>query len=1013
MAPGRMRQSGHAKIAEQCEQRAGGPVSASASAKAQGRCSGNSSAGRALVVGGRRSHGAPAARVTRRPGRGHAGGVVAVSPVLVGRAAEIAVLGESWALARGGSPATVLIGGEAGIGKTRLVRHFTADVEAEVLYGGCVDLSGGGLPFAPFTAALRGHADPPADLLPWGVQADSETARARLFEEVLAQFAGLCARRPVVLAIEDIHWIDRSSLDLLSFLVHNQQAAGALLCLVTYRSDELERAHPLRRSLAELDRVAWARRMELPRLTRRAVGSLVGAIAGVEPAASLVAEIYQRSEGNPFFAEVLLDRQDQPGLPESLRDLLLARVARLPEATQAVLRLAAAGVGRVSHELLAAASGLDDGALSAALRPAVAAGVLVVDGGGYRFRHALISEAVRDDQLPGERAAAHRWFAQALAADHGLAADGSGSAELAFHWHAAGDAGRALEAAWQAAGDAGARLAYAERLDMLERVLELWARVPDAARCIGCGRPSVLDAAVAAAADAGEFDRGVALATAALAGAEGDPVRTARLLGQRAPMLAGLGRAGALDDLHAAARIAPPGHPVRAVVLCSLAGRLLGDSRSDEAEEAAAEALDIARAAGGARTAALPLIVLASRLAGRGDLVGELPRLAEAEEAAAQLGAHGVRLQAVLTEAAVLVAFGEYERAAERARHGIAVAESIGLARTYGAIGGSYLAGALMGRGRWDEATSAVEHALDHTPAPVLQVPLVCLRATIALARGDAVPAKKALAFTREALAPGVTPPLDPWLPLRLEAELRLAQGRVAEAAAVIERGLADADLRRSERFAWPLLVIGARAAAAGAPGLLHGLRGRAAETPATGPVLRALALAFAAEADRAAGGVARAPWDEAVAAWEGVGDPYQLGQALIGAAEAAAADGDRTAAATRVRRAAEIADRLGARRLREQAEYLARVARLALAGAVAAPAADPGDQARHQYRLTARELEVLRLVAIGRSNREIAAELFISAKTASVHVSNIMSKLGVANRVEAAALAYRLGLID
>jgi len=99
----------------------------------------------------------PAARVTRRPGAGHDGGMAAVSPVLVGRAAEVAALGESWALARGGSPATVLIGGEAGIGKTRLVRQFTADLEAEVLSGGCVDLSGGGLPFAPFTAALRGH----------------------------------------------------------------------------------------------------------------------------------------------------------------------------------------------------------------------------------------------------------------------------------------------------------------------------------------------------------------------------------------------------------------------------------------------------------------------------------------------------------------------------------------------------------------------------------------------------------------------------------------------------------------------------------------------------------------------------------------------------------------------------------------------------------------------------------------------------------------------------------------
>jgi ATP/maltotriose-dependent transcriptional regulator MalT len=937
--------------------------------------------------------------------------MAAVSPVLVGRAAEIAALGESWALARGGSPATVLIGGEAGIGKTRLVGHFTADLGVEVLYGGCVDLSGGGLPFAPFTAALRGHADTPAELLPWDVQADSETARARLFEEVLTQFAGLCARRPVVLVIEDIHWIDRSSLDLLSFLVHNQQAAGALLCLVTYRSDELERAHPLRRSLAELDRIAWTRRMELPRLRRRAVGLLVGAIAGAEPAAGLVAEIYQRSEGNPFFAEVLLDRQDQPGLPESLRDLLLARVARLPEPTQAVLRTAAAGVGRLKHALLAAVSGLDNGALSAALRPAVAAGVLVVDGDGYRFRHALISEAVRDDQLPGERAAAHRRYAQALAADHRLAADGSGSAELAFHWQAAGDASRALKAAWQAAGDAGARLAYAERLDMLERVLELWARVPDAARCVGRDRPAVLDAAVAAAGDAGEFERGVALATAALAEAAGDPVRTARLLGRRAPMLDGLGRAGGLEDLTAAARIAPPGHPVRAEVLCTLAGRLLAVSRTDEAEEAAAEALDIARQTGDARTEALALIVHATCRARRGDLAAELPRLAEAEETSARLGAHGVRLHAIFAQAMVLTAFGEYERAAERARHSIAVAESIGLARTYGAIGGSHLAGALIEGGRWDEAADAVEHALDHTPAPVLQIPLVCLRATIALARGDTVPAEKALAFTHEVVAPGVAPPVDPWLLLQLEAELRLAQGRVADAAAVIERGLTDADLHRSERFTWPLLAVGARVAAAGAPGLLDGLRRRAAETPSTGPVLSALALTFAAEADRAVGTVARTPWDETVMAWEGIGNPYQLGHALIGAAEAAAADGDRPAAATQVRRAAEIGDRLGARRLREQAESLARRARLTLAGDPAAPGADPSEQARRQYGLTARELEVLRLVAIGRSNRDIAAELFISAKTASVHVSNIMSKLGVASRVEAAALAYRLGL--
>ena len=162
------------------------------------------------------------------------------------------------------------------------------------------------------------------------------------------------------------------------------------------------------------------------------MGSLVGAISGAEPTASLVAEIYRRSEGNPFFAEVLLDRQDQPGLPETLRDLLLAGWHGCRRTTQAVLRMAAAGVDRVSHELLAAASGLDDGALSAALRPAVASGVLVVDGDGYRFRHALISEAVRDDQLPGERATAHRRFAQALASDPGLVAMAAASPNWRF-----------------------------------------------------------------------------------------------------------------------------------------------------------------------------------------------------------------------------------------------------------------------------------------------------------------------------------------------------------------------------------------------------------------------------------------------------------------------------------------------------------------------------------------------------------------------------------------------------
>jgi len=172
-----------------------------------------------------------------------------------------------------------------------------------------------------------------------------------------------------------------------------------------------------------------------------------------------------------------------------------------------------------------------------------------------------------------------------------------------------------------------------------------------------------------------------------------------------------------------------------------------------------------------------------------------------------------------------------------------------------------------------------------------------------------------------------------------------------------------------------------------------------------TDRVARAYGAMFDAEAARAAGHQDRAAWDVATAAWESIGQPYRLAYALLRAAGAAAAGGDRDAAASRLQHAAEIAGELRARPLLQQASQLARRARIEITGvspAVAAP-----------FGLTARELEVLRLVAAGRGNREIAAELFISPKTASVHVSNILGKLGVASRGEAAATAHRLHVFD
>ena len=185
-----------------------------------------------------------------------------------------------------------------------------------------------------------------------------------------------------MMVIEDLHWADRSTLDLLAFLHRNLQAG--LLLVLTYRSDELHRRHPLRPFLAELDRSGRADRLELARFDRVDVTDLLAGILGTRPDDRLVERIWRRSEGNAFFAEELLAASQQGdgsgrSLPPSLQNVLLSRVQVLSDEAQAALRLVAAAGGRVEHELLAAVSGLTEADLLAALREAVAHQVLVPD----------------------------------------------------------------------------------------------------------------------------------------------------------------------------------------------------------------------------------------------------------------------------------------------------------------------------------------------------------------------------------------------------------------------------------------------------------------------------------------------------------------------------------------------------------------------------------------------------------------------------------------------------------
>jgi DNA-binding CsgD family transcriptional regulator/tetratricopeptide (TPR) repeat protein len=964
----------------------------------------------------------------------------AVSPAFAGRGAELTVLAGAFDDAVRGRPRMVLVGAEAGGGKSRLVAEFVAQVgsRAQTLTGGCAGLSAAALPYAPFTAAVRqlvrqrGTAEVAAllrgrdtgelaGLLPeFGrppISADPELSRARLFELLLALVEALAERLPLVLVVEDAHWADRSTRNLLSFMTRNLRHARVLV-VVTFRSDELHRTHPLRLLLAELDRIDGVTRLELPRLSRGQVEVQLEGILDRPPEPAVTSAVYERGGGIPLFTEALVnaDGTVRPGVPWSLQDQLLSTVKELPEQTQQVLRSATAGCTPVGHRLLAEVTGLDDPALTAVLRPAVAANVLVADADAYAFRHELIREAVWGDLLPSERAQAERAFAEALEADPSLSGDRIVAVQLAQHWRGAHEYQRALAAAWDAAADAGARLAFAERLEMLEQVLELWDRVPTAAEHTGVDRAGVIELAADAARWASEPERGLTLVESALgelgeAAAAGDAGRRAALLVLRAVFRQEGLLPGAVEDLRSALRLANGRDQLRAQILGQLSRTLLIEDRHEEARGPAEEMLALARQLGDQECATEALITLAQI----GTPVGDdtIAALQHARQTARRIGSARLELRAYGALTHVLEGRGDHERAIQAGREGLARAKQLGLARFAGALTQN-LAESLTSAGRWDEALQVVEEVLALDPPPRGRVFLLLLRGQIAAARGELDNAARIVQQLHP--QPIGTQSQTFTLPVAcLATEVRLAQGDLAGALAAARTVLTRV-MDAEPRYLWPSLAMGMRACSeadavrlppeAGRPAeLRRALQLGARHVARTGRVARAYGAMLDAEAARAAGHPDQAAWDDAAAAWEPVGQPYPLAYSLLRAAGAAAEAGDRDAAATRLRRAAELASQLRARPLAQQASQLARRARIEIIGA--------GPVASAPFGLTARELEVLRLVAAGRGNREIAAELFISPKTASVHVSNILGKLGVASRGEAAATAHRLHVFD
>jgi predicted ATPase len=431
----------------------------------------------------------------------------------------------------------VLVVGEAGIGKSRLISELAGRAAGEgvvVLSGECLPLGDVELPYAPLLAALRTLED---EHEPGAVDAGSfegfgsamadssmaqdggpsplsvESSQRAVFDRLLAPLQSIARARTLLLVIEDFQWADRSTRDFVSFLVRAARHERIAL-VISYRSDALDRGHPLRPFLVELERSGRASRIELARFTRAELQEQVAAILDALPPAALVDRLLERSDGNPFFTEELLawSQNAAAPLPESFREMLLARVHEHRPGVRQVLQIAAAAGRTIDHAVLAAVWDLPEDSLDQALREAVEGHLLTHDPSAddYSFRHALLREAIYADLLPGERRKRHLALARALTSEP--AARPTEPAELAHHWRAAGELPAAVEASLAAAAAAEELYAMGDAWLHYERALEIWDRAADVTARLPLTRLEVMRRAGEAALRTGEAARAVELA---------------------------------------------------------------------------------------------------------------------------------------------------------------------------------------------------------------------------------------------------------------------------------------------------------------------------------------------------------------------------------------------------------------------------------------------------------------------------------------------------------------------
>jgi DNA-binding CsgD family transcriptional regulator len=981
----------------------------------------------------------------------------------VGRQTQLAEVELAFREAREAHPRLILLSGDSGVGKTRFLAEAEAlFVNARVLRGQCIEQGEVELPYAPLLGALRPlvrERDPAlqelsaagranlATLLPsLGVPGDATPGsggladgQMRLFESLIELLHLLSTHQPVVLALEDVHWADGSTRAFIAFLARSLIDERIML-LLSYRSDELHRRHPLRPLLAELSRLEMCRRVELESLERGELADVLEGILGRTPDGDLTDRLMMRTEGNPLYVEELLaaSLDGRGAAPESLRDTFLLRVERLSnDASQAIRAIA---VGRALDEpAIERASGVNGAGLRVALREAVTEYILVTDPDGrFGFRHALLREAILNDLLPGERASMHLELARALE-DAGAEECAEDEIErigsIASHYAHAGDQTAALRTTVRAAREAQRVHAYGEAASLYERALELWLRVSDAAEVAGLDDVDLLESAAAMCALAGEQRRSEMLAHRGLEkldpGAE--PIRYARLLFRRGRSRWRLNQAsqGLADAQQALTLLPAEPSSDRAGVLSWIARTqvLRGHYREAIAEGepalAMARDLDLPIIVGGTlNTLGMARIALGEVDAGEA-LLREAIRLAREHEDIDDLATAYSNLADLLGLAG-------------RTGDALAVIEE-GLSEVHTRLGQSFgwmvLSHSMRAfeAGKWDAARKSEGPAIGSVEGVTLIFRLL-RDAELALGAGDEDLAAQRLdaaeplvRVTREAQWHGQFG--------SLLGELRRRAGDLQGAQQAVSRALDELevctdDVMRIARVTAVGMGVEAdralRARDLREPDVERDALARArihmdrldAAAQDGGPVERAWLATGVAEHARATARNDPALWGDAALAWEQLERPYCAALMRARQAEALVEAGDREQAANVVAAALAVAEDLGAGWLAGELAGLAargRLEGLAAGGGGASPGgtngSDDAGDAESPFGLTPRELQVLTLIAEGATNRQIGAALYMAEKTASVHVSRILNKLGVNSRTQAAAVAHRLHL--